>query len=223
MRPNKTPINKEKLASKQKQFKLRKSIIQFRERYLTLAKEYQFRHDFIETDEQDRRERYLKIEEQKYVYKRRYIYYVESDLDWIESLLAEHKKLSIAVQNHKADKNNETLPQKFWLPPVLENVRFTQVKKYPAHTVKDEIAYDDLKDADRKKFKSSMETTFKLSIRSGTQYRLVVASNTNARVTIPFPDWMICICESKIKPKIYDRDEKNPPIPKSRITITPNN
>lgn len=223
MKPNKAQTNNEKLAAKQKQIKLRKSILQFRERYLTLARECKFRHDFIETAEQDKRERYLKIEKQKYLYKRRYIYYVKSDLDWIEPLLAEHKKISIAIKNYKADKNNEALPQKFWLPPVLQNVHFTRIKKYPAHAVKDEIAFDDLKADDREKFKLSMETTFKSSRRTGTQYRIVVVTNTNSRETISFTDWVICICDANKKPKIYDRDASNPTISHPRTKLTPSN
>ncbi len=200
-----------------KRIKLRRRIFEFREKYLALAKLDRFKYDYIKTAEQGMRKRYLGSETQKRNHdKQRYIYYVLSDLYWIELLLNEHRKIKRAIKNF-----NGVLTQECWLPPILENVSYTVANKYKAYSVKSGIKYRELSNQHKKEFALLTRKKFKLKRRTGMQYRLTIISNTGQRNIISFPDWAICICETTDKPTMHDRDLKNIPIERSRIKVTP--
>lgn len=202
-----------------KRIKLTKRIYDFRETYLYLAKKDRFKYDYIKTDEESFRRRYLKEEMQKDGHsKRRYIYYVQSDTNWIKSFLSDHQKLIRAIKNY-----DELLTQDCWVPPILQDVRCTYVKKYKAYSVKSKIKYKELKETHQKKFISFRRKKFKSKRRTGMQYRLVILSNANLRTVLPFPDWAICICHTMEKPIMYGRDMKNAPNERSRLKVKPMN
>lgn len=202
-----------------KRIKLRKRIYDFRETYLALAKTDRFRDDYINTAEVDFRKRYLNDETQKDgQIKRRYIYYVTSDKAWIQSFKDEHRKILRAVKSFDG-----VLTQEFWLPSILQDVRYTDVKKYKAFSVISGISYKKLNNAQKTKFAllSRKKIKFKSKRRTGMQYRLIVVSNTGKREVISFQDWGVCICETSVKPTMYGRDVENVPIESSRLQVTP--